>query len=386
MDSLSKNDTWTLVPRPNNVNIVSNRWVFKVKHKSDGSIDRYKARLVARGYTQTHGVDYDEVFSPVARMAAIRSLLALGNALDLEMHQMDVNTAFLNGKLEHEVYMEQPEGFTNSDHPEYVCKLSKSLYGLKQSARCWYNTLDSYLKENDYQQSGADSCIYIKTIKSPDGKIKFVILAVFVDDFIPLSNDIEMLNKEKAAFCDRFDMQDMGEIHDVLGLAITRDRKNRILTISQPDFLNSILKRFKMENCKPVATPMEAGSQFQKFQDGDTVCDKQRYQQAIGCLTYAAISTRPDISAAVNNLSQYMACPSEQHWTGIKRILRYLKGTLEYGLRFSGKEEAILYGFSDSDWAGDLDTRRSTSGYVFKIGDATINWCSKRQQTVARSC
>ena len=166
---------------------------------------------------------------------------ALGNAHDLEIHQMDVNTAFLNGKLDHEVYMEQPEGFTDSQYPEYVCKLNRSLYGLKQSARCWYTTLDSYLKENNYRQSGADSCIYIKTTKSPGGKIKFVILAVFVDDFIPLSNDLEMLNAEKASFCDRFDMQDMGEIHDVLGLSITHDRKNRTFTINQPDFLNNVL-------------------------------------------------------------------------------------------------------------------------------------------------
>ena len=281
--------------------------------------------------------------------------------------------------------MEQPEGFIDPKHPDYVCKLNRSLYGLKQSARCWYNTLDTYLKENDYRQSGADSCIYIKTEKSSDGHIKFVILPVFVDDFIPVSNDVEMLNREKAALCERFAMEDMGAVREVLGLAVARDRVNKILTISQPDFLENILVRFGMENCKPVATPMEAGSHYRKFEEGDKACDKQRYQQAIGCLTYATTSTRPDISAAVNNLSQYMACPSEQHWSGIKRIMRYLKGTLNYGLRFSGNDGADLFGYSDSDWAGDLDTRRSTSGYVFKIGDATINWSSKRQQTVARS-
>ena len=145
-----KNETWTLVPRPQNTNVVGNRWVFKVKHKADGSIDRFKARLVAQGFTQTQGVDYGEVFSPVARLAAIRSLLALANAHNWEIHQMDVNTAFLNGKLDYEVYMEQPEGFVDPDKPDYVCKLSKSLYGLKQSARCWNSTLDTYLKANGY--------------------------------------------------------------------------------------------------------------------------------------------------------------------------------------------------------------------------------------------
>ena len=203
---------------------------------------------------QTHGVDYEEVFSPVARMATIRSLLALANAHDLEIHQMDVHTAFLNGELDHDVYMEQPEGFVDSDHPNYVCKLNRSLYGLKQSARCWNSTLDSYLEESGYRPSGADSCLYIKTVKS-DGQINFVILAVFVDDFIPVSNDIEMLNKEKAAFCERFDMEDKGEIHDVLGLLITRDREKRQLTISQGDYVENILIRFGMERCKPVSTP-----------------------------------------------------------------------------------------------------------------------------------
>ena len=383
--SLLKNKTWTLVPRPENKNVVGNRWVFKVKHKADGTIDRFKARLVAQGFTQTHGVDYGEVFSPVARLAAIRSLLALANAHDWEIHQMDVNTAFLNGQLDYEVYMEQPEGFVDPDQPEYVCKLDKSLYGLKQSARCWNSTLDTYLKENGYRQSSADSCMYIKSTKSPDGKVKFVILAVFVDDFIPVSNDLQMLCKEKAAFCEKFDMDDKGEIHDVLGLLVTRDRQNRVLTISQPDFTKNVLLRFGMDKSRPVATPMDGSCQFRKFSEDDKPCDKQRYQQAIGCLTYAAMSTRPDISVAVNTLSQYMACPSEQHWTGIKRILRYLNGTVQYGLVFTGNDGAELVGYSDADWAADLDTRRSTSGYVFKIGGAIVNWCSKRQLTVAKS-
>ena len=218
MDSLDENETWTLVPRPNNVNIVGNKWVFKVKCKSDGSVDRHKARLVAQGFSQTQGVDYDEVFSPVVRMAAIRSLLALANAHNLEVHQMDVHTAFLNGKLDFDVYMEQPDGFVDEEHPDYVCKLNKSLYGLKQSARCWYRTLDAWLKENGYRQIGADGCIYIKTEKSADGQINFVIYPVFVDDFTPVSNNTEMLLREKAALCKRFKMEDMGEIREEVSL------------------------------------------------------------------------------------------------------------------------------------------------------------------------
>ena len=222
-------------------------------------------------------------------------------------------------------------------------------------------------------------------MKSSDGSIKFVILAVFVDDFIPVSNDINMLCKEKAAFCERFDMEDKGEIHDVLGLLVSRDRERKILTLSQPDFIQNVLIRFGMENSKPVGTPLDPSSQFCKFEEGDETFDRQKYQQAIGCLTYAAMSTRPDISVAVNVLSKYMSCPTQHHWTGVKRIFRYLKGTMDYGLCFDGQEGSELTGYSDSDWAGDLDTRRSTSGYMFKIGGATISWCSKRQLTVARS-
>ena len=382
--SLNRHQTWTLVPRPQGVNVVGSRWVFKVKRNSSGSIDRFKARLVAQGYTQTEGVDYGEVFSPVARLPAIRSLLALGNAHNLEIHQMDVNTAFLNGELDYNVYMEQPEGYVDAEHPDYVCKLNRSLYGLKQSARCWNSTLDSYMKSADYRQSGADSCIYIKSIGSETGPIKFVIMAIYVDDIIPVSNDLDLLTKEKAAFCKRFDVEDKGEIHDVLGMLITRDRKNKVLTISQPDYLKKVLVRFRMENCKSVSTPLEAGRQFTKFEEGDQPFDTQLFQQAIGCLTYASISTRPDIAAAVGALSQFMSKPSEEHWVGVKRILRYLKGTLNHGLCFRSDTDT-LSGYSDADWAGDLDTRRSTSGYLFMIGGATVSWSSKKQATVAKS-
>ena len=384
-NSLSENKTWDLVPRPSNTNVVGCRWVFKVKRKSDGEIDRFKARLVAQGFTQKHGVDYQEVFSPVARSATIRSLLALANAHDLEIHQMDVCTAFLNGELDHDIYMEQPEGYIDPQHPDYVCKLNKSLYGLKQSARLWNGTLDAYLEESGYRSCGSDSCLYVKTRNNPNGKLSFVILAVFVDDIIPVANDLEMLCTEKSLFSERFDMIDRGEIHDVLGLLITRDRPNKCMYVSQPDYVKNILVRFRMENCNPVSTPLEAGKQFYKFSEGDELFDKQIYQQAIGCLTYASISTRPDISAAVGALSQYMTCPTEEHWKGIKRILRYLKGTIDYGLVFTSDGENILYGYSDADWAGDLDTRRSTSGYVFKIGGAIVSWNSKKQITVAKS-
>ena len=382
ISSLSNNDTWELVPRPSGKNVVKSKWVYKVKRNADGSISRYKARLVAQGFSQEQGIDYNEVFSPVARSATIRSLLAVANMYDLEIHQMDVTTAFLNGELDQEIYMEQPKGFINSRKPDYVCKLKKGIYGLRQAARCWNNTLTQYLTSEGYSKSTADECIYIKS--HPDGS--FVILPVYVDDLIPISNSISMLTEEKRKFKTQFKMVDNGDVHYVLGMQINRDRSNKILTISHPNYLSNVLKRFKMENSKPVATPLEAGKKFQKTTDEDQMFhDISLYQQAIGCLTYAATTTRPDIAAAISALSQYMSNPSVDHWSGVKRVLRYVRGTMNYGLRFTTGDRNELVGFSDSDWAGDVDTRKSTSGYTFFIGSSLISWSSKKQATVAKS-
>lgn len=384
--SLLENETWELVPPPEDTNIVGSRWVLKVKRDEDGSIDRFKARLVAQGYSQTKGVDYDEVFSPVARYTSIRTLLALGNAHDLEIHQMDVKTAFLNGSLDCDIYMSQPEGFVDPNRPDYVCKLNKSIYGLKQSARCWNVTLDQYLQSAGYRKSDADGCIYTKTVREASGRIIFVILGVYVDDIVPVSNDIELLNAEKAALCERFDMVDQGEIHYLLGMSIKRDRKSRTLTISQPAYLQKVVERFGMKNSKPVSTPLEHGKKFHKLDSNEEPFDVQTYQQAIGCLTHASTTTRPDIAVAVGMLAQYASEPSTDHWSGVKRVLRYINGTLNYGLKFTVNQEVPeLVAYADADWAGDIDTRRSTSGYVFQFGGCTVSWSSKRQPTVAKS-
>ena len=329
-------------------------------------------------------MDYSEVFSPVVRTPSLRAVLALANEMDLDVHHMDVCTAFLNGKLDCTVYMEQPEGCVDPEKPDYVCKLNRGLYGLKQAARLWNETIDDFLKSRGYRSAGADGCVYIKSFKDPNGHIKFIILLLYVDDIVPVGNDISLMAAEKAALCEEYDMVDNGEISSVLGLKITRDRKNRVFTISQPSYLLEMLKKFRMENCNPVGTPLEPGRQFTKIDEEDVAFDTKIYQQAIGCLTYASVCTRPDISAAVGVLSQFMSQPSEAHWSGVKRVLRYIKGTLQYGLKFAAGD-GTLRGYSDADWAGDLDTRRSTSGYCFKIGNATVSWASKRQATVAKS-
>ena len=274
-------------------------------------------------------------------------LLALTNAYDLEVQQMDVKTAFLNPTVDHNIYVSPPEGFVDPDHPDYVCKLKKSLYGLKQSARCWNQTLDNFLVTNGYWRSPADECIYVKTVKTDDGFISFVVIAVYDDDIIPVSNDVKL---EIQSLCSEFEMVDLGEIHFILGMTIKRDRATKTLTISQGQYLKDLLKRFGMEECKPISTPLESGKKFHKQTDEEERCDKSIYEQAIGCLTYVLTATRPDIAAAVVTLSQFMSDPSKEHWIGVKQMLRYIKGTLSYGLRFSvNDDEYDLYGFSDAD-------------------------------------
>ena len=385
-DSLMENNTWDLVPPPEGKNIVGNRWVFKVKRDAEGSVQRYKARLVAKGYSQSEGIDYQEVYSPVARYNSIRSLLAVANVCNWETHQMDVKTAFLQGNLEDEIYMEQPEGFVDEERPDYVCKLNKSIYGLKQAARCWNAAIDTFLLSNGYKKCSADPCVYIKLVKRKDGKIDFVIIALYVDDIILCSNNTNMLKKEKLALAKRFKVEDLGELHYVLGMSVKRNRRSRTLSISQTKYLGGVLKRFNMENCKPVPTPLEQGRKFEPLSEDEEPVDVQAYQMAIGYLTYVTTVSPPDLCAAVGVLSKFMSKPGTEHWQGVKRVMRYIQGTLKYGLLFTADgTDPKLTGYSDADWGGDVSTQRSTSGYVFQIQGNTVSWCSKRQTCVARS-
>ena len=322
----------------------------------------------------------------MARFSSIRSLLAIAVQLNLEVHQMDIRTAFLNGDLEHEIYMEQPEGYEDEEHPDFVCKLRKSLYGLKQSARCWNVKMDSFLKASGYNQSTADPCMYQKS-ENRDGKQCLILIALYVNDIVLATNDTTMLNKEKNQLMKRFEIEDQGEIHHCLGMCIKRDRSTKTMHISQKAYLENILKRFNMSNCKPVSTPMEVGRKYEKLKDGEQTTDLREYQCIIGSLTYAAIATRPDITFSVGMLSQYMSNPGEEHFRGIKRVLRYLRGTTDFGLEFKAQDnmKINLHGYADADWAGDVSTRKSTTGYLFQIGNGTVSWKTRRQSIVALS-
>ncbi|MCP3667059.1 MAG: DDE-type integrase/transposase/recombinase [Gammaproteobacteria bacterium] len=391
-NSLMKHNTWKLCKLPKDRAVVGCKWVFRIKRKADGSVDRFKARLVAKGFTQKEGIDYDEVFSPVARFTSVRTILALANNLDMEVEQMDVQTAFLHGDLQEEIYMSQPECFVQKGQEQLVCKLQKSLYGLKQAARCWNQKIDEYLKQSGYVQNSADHCVYTKQVGAD-----MIILALYVDDLLLVSGNKELINSEKRELAQKFSIKDLGPAHFVLGVQIQRDRVNRRMVLSQSTYLKKVLERFGMADCKPVSTPMEAGMRANFGEEGAEDCDVTLFQSAIGSINYAVSATRPDLASALNCVNCYMQNPKDVHWKAVKHILRYIKGTVDFGLVFSASRDSDgsfnsdlkLIGYCDADWAGDVVMRKSTSGYVFLLGSgdsySAVSWASRRQRTVALS-
>ena len=375
-----KNNTWTLVDLPEGRRAIDCRWVFRIKYNADGTIERHKARLVAKGYAQEPGLDYEETFFSSSKVYIYSFASHHCNQLDLEVHQMDVSTAFLNGELEEEIYMTQPQGYVKEGEEELVCKLNKSIYGLKQSSRCWYNTIDQFLKNSGYVQSSADSCIYIK--REGDD---IVLMALYVDDLLLASQNHAMLRREKERLRKRFEMKDLGEVHYCLGIQVERDREKKQMKLHQSKYLTNLLQKFGMENCKPAATPVDQGTKLQP-NEGEPV-EKSKYQALIGGLTYAVTGTRPDLAQASGLVNQFCSNPGTEHWIAAKRILRYIKGTIDYGIVFDGcKEDDVqLSGYVDADWGSNPNGRKSQSGYLFTLCGGTVSWTSKKQSVVALS-
>jgi hypothetical protein len=389
IESIHDAGTWTLAPLPPGRQAIGCKWVFKLKHKADGSIDRYKARLVAKGFSQREGIDYDETFAPVAKFPAIRALLSLVAHYNLELHQMDVRTAFLNGDLDRDIYMRQPEGFVARGSEHLYCKLRKCLYGLKQASRAWYEKIHQALTNMGFKALSADTCVYLRS----QGSI-LTVIALYVDDLLIASNSLEGLNALKQALSHRFSMKDLGEAHYVLGIQIDRDRAARTLSISQREYVHKVLERFGMSDCKSVVTPLESNVKLTKADCPAPTAVKDTafirlYQSAVGAVMYAMMGTRPDIAFAVASLSQFSSNPGQSHWLSLKHVLRYLKGTMDYKLTYGGttdKSQSLhFHGFCDSDWGSNVDDRRSVTGYVFMLGGGAVSWQSKKQPTVALS-
>lgn len=379
INSLLINNSWTLIQRPENKNIVDCKWVFSLKNDEYGNPIKYKARLVAKGFSQKYLIDYNETFAPVARISSFRFILAFANQHCLLVHHMDVKTAFLNGKLKEEIYMKVPEGIKNEGNQ--VCKLNKALYGLKQAARCWFEEFEKALIEKGFKNSPVDRCIYILD-RGDISKNIYVIL--YVDDLVIVTENSETMNSFKNYMMNKFLMVDLKEIKLFLGIKIIR--KGNQICFDQSAYIKTILSKFNMHDCKPVSSPLDSNLNYAALNCDETYDSPCR--NAIGCLMYLMICTRPDLSIAVNILSRFMNKCNEELWKCIKRVLRYLKGSLDINLKYTRQDyNEYLTGFVDSDWGGSEGTdRKSTTGYLFQLYEnCTVCWNTKRQASVAVS-
>ncbi|KAK8538769.1 hypothetical protein V6N12_034477 [Hibiscus sabdariffa] len=385
MDSMLENQVWTLVEPPKGIKPIGCKWVFKKKTDMDVNVQTYKGRLVAKGFRQIHGVDYDETFSPVAMFKSIRILLTVVAFHDYEIWQMDVKTAFLNGKLEENVYMTQPEGFETPENAGKVCKLQRSIYGLKQASQNWNLRFNEAIQEFGFIRNEDEPCVYKKFSGSI---VSFLIL--YVDDMLIIGNDIPTLQSIKTWLSSCFSMKDLGEAAYILGVKIYRDRSRRLLGLSQSTYIDKVLKRFSMEESKRGFLPMRHGISLSKEMCPSTPQERERmsqipYDSAIGSIMYAMICTRPDLSYALSMTSRYQANPGEGHWTAVQNILKYLRRTKDVFLVYGGEEELRIKGYTNASFQTDKDDSRSQSGFVFCLNGGAVSWKSSKQDTIADS-
>lgn len=383
--SMQDNHVWDLVPLPAGKKPIGSKWIFKTKRDSEGNVERYKARLVAKGFTQKEGIDYKETFSPVSSKDSFRTIMALVAHFDLELHQMDVKTAFLNGDVDETIYMVQPENFVSEDTKQLVCKLRKSIYGLKQASRQWYFKFHQVIVSFGFGTNTVEDCVYHKFSGS-----KFIFLVLYVDDILLATNCKDLLHETKIFLSKHFEMKDLGEASFVLGIQIHRDRSRGILGLSQKNYIEKVLKRYGMQGCKPEETPVAKGHKFSLEQCPKNKLEIQEmqkipYASAVGSLMYAQVCTRPDIAFIVGMLGRYLSNPGMDHWKAVKRVMRYLQRTKDYMLTYRKSDHLEIIGYSDSDFAGCIDSRKSTSGYIFILAGGAISWKSSKQTLVAAS-
>ena len=346
----------------------------------EGEVVKFKARLVAKGYSQILGMDYMDTFAPVVHLETIRSVMSTAASLDWEIQQMDVKEVYLNGILKEEVYMEQPEGY--NDRTGRVCRLKKTLYGLKQSGHEWNIELNQRLTSIGFRQLKSDPCMYIRN--SADGS---EIITVWVDDLLLFAKTSSLMNGLKKELNTILDVTDLGEPKKIVGIEITRDRPNRSIQISQSKYIESILAKQGLQTCNAVGMPLDPAIILKK-EDSDPNSNRDnRYGSLIGSLMYLAVATQPDIAYSIQRLSSFTANPGMKHWIAAKRVLRYLSGTHNLGIKYQGSSKPGIRftGWTDADFASDPNDRISISSYVFKLGNGAITWSSKKQNAVSLS-
>ena len=378
MAALYANKTWEIEDLPSGVKTIPVKWVFKVKRDPTGAVERFKARLVAKGYKQREGIDFDEVYAPVSKHASLRALLAVTAANHLELHALDIKTAFLNGELQEDVYIDQPPGYEEGGRNK-VAHLHRALYGLRQAPRAWHVRLKEELGNIGFTASDADPGLF--TCAHSSGQIY---LLVYVDDLLIAAHSLDGITYVKSKVKAAFATHDLGEVTSFLGMTITRDHANGTIKLAQSNMVVELVNKYGLTDAKPKSVPLSPSIQLIKSGGEPLDTTEYPYSTLIGSLLYLSVCTRPDIAQSVGALAKYMANPTTAHWSAAKGVLRYLKGTANFGITFGGGSNMVL-GYSDADYAGDVDTRRSTTGYVFILNGGAISWSSRRQATVAVS-
>ena len=377
MTAIEANGTWQLVDPPPRVRPIGLKWVYKAKKDAAGNVSKYKARLVAKGYVQQHGIDFDEVFAPVARLESVRLLLAHAAGEGWQVHHMDVKSAFLNGDLLEEVFVQQPPGFVLAGHEHKVLRLVKALYGLRQAPRAWYAKLDAALTALGFRRSGSEYAVYLRGVGAHR-----LIVGVYVDDLVITGSSTVDIAQFKEEMKGTFQMSDLGLLHYYLGLEVAQTADG--ITVCQSAYAAKILDSAGMRGCNPCATPMEARLKLSKSSAAPAV-DQTMYRSIVGSLRYL-VNSRPDLAYSVGYISRFMEKPTTEHLAAVKRVLRYVAGTLNFGCQYKRKTGDLqLRAFSDSDHAGDVDTRKSTTGVFFFLGENLITWQSQKQKVVALS-
>ncbi|KAJ4758369.1 Retroelement pol polyprotein-like [Rhynchospora pubera] len=375
IEALERNDTWTIEDLPSGKKAIGCKWVYRIKYHSDGTIERYKARLVVLGNRQVEGIDYTETFAPVAKMVSVRTFLAVAVAKGWQLHQMDVHNAFLHGDLNEEVYMRLPPGF-NFSQPGKVCRLRKSLYGLRQAPRMWFSKLSAALQSYGFIQSKADYSLFSYT----KGDV-FLTILVYVDDLVIAGNNSEALKRFKQYLSSTFHMKDLGVLKYFLGIEIARGSEG--LFLCQRKYTLDILAESGLLGAKPTTFPIEQNHKLLSA-TGPLLDDPERYRRIVGRLIYLTI-TRPELCYSVHVLAQFMQAPLQAHYDAAIRVLRYLKGNPGQGVVLRADSDLRLYAYCDSDWASCPLTRRSLTGYFVMLGQSPISWKTKKQHTVSRS-
>ncbi|GJU28752.1 retrovirus-related pol polyprotein from transposon TNT 1-94 [Tanacetum coccineum] len=367
------NDVWELVPQPKNMTIIGTKWVFRNKLDENGVVSRNKARLVAQGYNQQEGIDYDETYASVARLESIRILLAYACALDFKLFQMDVKSAFLNGFINEEVYVAQPLGFIDFEKPDHVYKLKKALYGLKQAPKAWYDRLKSFLIKHEYKMRMVDNTLFTKKKSS-----NLIIVQIYVDDIIFGSTCQDMCDEFAKIMHDEFEMNMMGKLNFFLGLQIKQIEDG--IFFNQSNYIKEMLKKFGLEDSKSMKTPMSSDTKLTKDKKCESV-DSTKYRGMIGSLLYLTAS-RPDIMFSVCLCARFQEAPKTSYLKVVKHIFRYIKGTTHLGLWYPKGTDIETVVYADSDHAGDYVDRKSTSGICTFVGCCLTSWFSNETKSI----